>query len=372
MLKKKKILFVVPSLKRAGAQIQLVSLITALDQKIITPHLFTFEENTDQLPRIDQKTIKYYNRQRRFKYDIAPAREMAALIDRENIDVVHCTLQFSLLAGWLATKLAKSSPKLMVAVHTTLNRSLKDDIQEKLIYQWLMRRCDKVIFVCDNQRQFWIKKHSFLTRNSTFVYNGVDVSQYQPELFIDPGQKLLASLSIPKEASVLCCMARFSPEKGHRILLRAFAGLKGNPYLLLLGDGAGRNDIEQLSDQLDVRDRIRFLGNVSDVRPSLAASNMCVLASTAVETFSMAMLESMCMGVPVVATDIGGLSEAVFPGETGDIVPPGDMEGLRDALQKMLNHPDQMKIMGSNGRQLVLDKFSQESMVTNTEKILLA
>ena len=78
------------------------------------------------------------------------------------------------------------------------------------------------------------------------------------------------------------------------------------------------------------------------------------------------------MAVPVVATNIGGLSEAVFPGKTGDIVAPGDRDGLRNSLQNMLAHPNEIKTMGYNARRLVLDQFSQERMVTDTEKILLS
>jgi len=372
MSEPKKILFVIPSLKRAGAQIQLVNLINALDHRKFTRYLYTFEENIDQLSRIDKQNIRFYNRRRRYKYDIAPAREMASIIEREKIDIVHCTLQFALLQGWLATKLANRNPQLVVAVHTTLNRSLKDELQDRLLYQWIMRYCKRVIFVCDHQRKFWIDKYPSIDKNSVVVYNGVDVNHYQPALFSDAGKELRKSLSIPEEAQVICCMARFSPEKGHHILLRSFAELEASPYLLLLGEGPGRDEIEQLCDELGVMERVRFLGNVSDVRPALAASDLSVLASTAVETFSMAMLESMCMAVPVVATDIGGLSEAVFPGKTGDIVTPGDANGLQSALQKTLSTPNYIKKIGDNARQLVLDQFSQEKMVLNTERLLLS
>ena len=159
-------------------------------------------------------------------------------------------------------------------------------------------------------------------------------------------------------------------EKGHKYLIEAFAQLTTGAYLLLVGDGVIRPSIERLVRENNLEDRVRFLGELSDVRTVLAATDVTVLASTS-ETFSMAMLESMSMAVPMIATDTGGLSEAIIPDETGSLVPPLDANELAKVLSCFVSNRDYAASLGSRARKLVVEKFSKQSMVQETEKVLV-
>jgi glycosyltransferase involved in cell wall biosynthesis len=145
-------------------------------------------------------------------------------------------------------------------------------------------------------------------------------------------------------------------------LITAFGRLGGDVHLFLAGDGERRAAIELLVESSGLADRVHFLGNVADVRPLLKATDVSVLASTAVETFSIAMLESFAMGVPMVAPDIGGLSEAIFQGRTGWIFPAGDADGLTGLLEQAVHDRERLKAMGGHARALVEQKFSKEVM----------
>jgi len=202
------------------------------------------------------------------------------------------------------------------------------------------------------------------------VYNGVDPAAYEPRTARAGGAELRRRLGIAADSNVISCIAGLRPEKGHTFLFDAFAGLSGSPWLLLAGDGPERSRLENLTKGLRARDRVCFLGEVRDVRPVISASDVTVLASTAVETFSMAMLESMAMEVPVVATDIGGLSEAIHVGETGDLVPAGDASALRASLQRMLDGDDERRRMGLRGRELIAAEFSVHAMTHATDTLL--
>jgi len=147
--------------------------------------------------------------------------------------------------------------------------------------------------------------------------------------------------------------------------------LPSDIYLLLAGDGVTKTLIEKQVKENQLANRVKFLGELADVRPVLAATDVTVLASTAVETFSMAMLESMAMEVPMVATDIGGLSEAIIPGETGDLVSPKDIDALVKALSYYVSNRDYAASIGAKARSLVIEKFSKKSMVQETERVLL-
>ncbi len=370
-MSRKKLLFIVHSLRRAGAQTQLVDLVNNLSNERYEKHLFTIEPQMDLLDRLDQDNVRLYNKQRRFKYDLlSVAREIARVIDEQEIDLVHCTLQFPMLLGWIGTKMATRIPRFVTVVHTTHNRSTKTELQDRLLYQHLLRRCDRVFFVCEKQRDVWLRKYPRLKANSVVVHNGIDADFFAVQNSPKTLQPQRQDLAIADDDDVLCCIARFRPEKGHKHLLDAVAGLEPSPHLLLAGDGELQAEIENHADTLGIRERVHFLGSLPDVRGVLMASDLSVLASTAVETFSMTMLESMSMGVPVVATDIGGMSEAIVPGETGDLVPPGDADALREALARLLDDKEKLAVIGQRCRELVLERFTTDKMVSATDAVI--
>jgi glycosyltransferase involved in cell wall biosynthesis len=213
----------------------------------------------------------------------------------------------------------------------------------------------------------------FLRGKSEVIYNGIDPAFFDPEQAIDRGIALRERLGISKDAKVACCIARFQPEKGHLILLNAFKQVLShlqNGYLILAGDGILRAELEKCVQELGLADNVRFLGSVGDVRPVLAASDVSVIASTAVETFSIAMLESMSMKVPVVGTDIGGMSEAVIHGVTGFVVPVGDKDALAQTMLLALSNDEMRHSMGAAARNLVERSFTRAEMIEQTERVI--
>jgi glycosyltransferase involved in cell wall biosynthesis len=306
-----KILFVVPSLTRAGAEKQLVDLVNELSSDKFEKHLLCYETDRSLSEIVDRDSVVLHFENKTRKFDYRLVRRIADVIDSHAIDVVHCSLQNALLFGGLACRLSSRSVRLFGVIHTTINVDLKHELADRLLYQFLLRRCTEVWFVCHSQAQHWINKFAFLESKSCVIYNGVDSRSFVPDGTSKQADQLRPKYAIPTDAVVLSCVAGFRPEKGHDILLRAFKKVVNScphAYLALVGDGPTRTEVEQLADELGIRDQVLFLGRLDDVRPVLSISCCTILASTAVETFSIAMLESMSMGVPVVATDIGGAS----------------------------------------------------------------
>jgi glycosyltransferase involved in cell wall biosynthesis len=137
------------------------------------------------------------------------------------------------------------------------------------------------------------------------------------------------------------------------------------------GDGILRPAIAEQVQSMGLKNQVRFLGSVADVRPLLGLADLSVIASTAVETFSIAMLESMSMEVPLVATDIGGTSEAVIPDITGFLVPPDNVTALSLAILSAMTDERRLKNFGVHARQNVIDHFSSQVMVDQTNKLFL-
>jgi glycosyltransferase involved in cell wall biosynthesis len=173
---------------------------------------------------------------------------------------------------------------------------------------------------------------------------------------------------------VVICVAGFRVEKDHLTLLRAFhAVLRSHPdaVLRLVGDGPERPKAQALARELGIEPAVEFLGNRSDVEMLLPRASVFVLASFAVENLPFAVLEAMAAELPVVATDVGALSELVVDGQTGYLVPPRNAEALAAALGRLLASPAQARDMGRAGAEHLLHEFAYDGFLARLEEEVL-
>jgi glycosyltransferase involved in cell wall biosynthesis len=165
---------------------------------------------------------------------------------------------------------------------------------------------------------------------------------------------------------VIGSVGRLAPEKNQVAIVRAAAQLRrsgAEVRVLLAGDGPMREEIVSEAGRLGIEERVTLAGEVTDVRPLLAAMDVFVLPSTSVETFSNAALEAMAMSLPVVLSDIGGAREMVAEGTEGFIIPPGDDAALRHALEQFSCDPARRQRMAAAARARVEREFSFGRMV---------
>lgn len=161
----------------------------------------------------------------------------------------------------------------------------------------------------------------------------------------------------------LVMVARFSPQKDHELLLRSLAGLQDLSWTLdLLGDGPLLPRMKALARELGLENRVRFWGRRLDVATVLAEAQVFVLTSRW-EGLPLTILEAMRAGLPVVASDVGGVREAVVDGLTGFLVPRGDVSHLRERLGVLLTDPKLRVQMGMAARKRYEEHFTAERMV---------
>jgi glycosyltransferase involved in cell wall biosynthesis len=164
----------------------------------------------------------------------------------------------------------------------------------------------------------------------------------------------------------LIMVARFEPQKDHATLLQALGRLRNYPWELeLIGDGPLRPEMESLATSLAIRERVHFLGQRTDVAQRLADAQLSLLVSNW-EGFPLSILEAMRAGLPVVASGVGGVDEAVRNNETGFVVPRGDVELLKDRIERLLASPDLRTRLGRNGRLQYERQFTLDHLVANT------
>lgn len=216
---------------------------------------------------------------------------------------------------------------------------------------------DKVIVVAESEYNLAERFGVIRPRKMAIIHNGLP--DCNPPALADP------EIDPPQ----LTMVARFAEPKDHHTLLRALAGLKDLDWnLTLVGDGPGRVSAENLAADMGIKERVSFTGLREDVFRLLVESQVFILSSGR-EGFPLSILEAMRVGLPVVASKVGGVSEAVRDGENGFLFPPGDVDSLAEKLKQLLGNPSLRRKMGRAGRQRFLENFTLDQMVEKTMQV---
>lgn len=197
------------------------------------------------------------------------------------------------------------------------------------------------------------------------IHNGIPA----PHRYLDEETAALrAECAVPSDARLLCAVGRLSEQKNFALLLGALAGLRTRTWcLLLVGEGEQRESLERQAAELGIAEQTRFLGRRSDVPLIMQASDLLV-TSSAWEGFPYVIVEALACGLPIVATDVGGVREGVLNGETGSLVPAGDAQALTQAIGALIDDHATRTAMAENGRRLFHDRFRDESMLRRIDE----
>ncbi len=226
--------------------------------------------------------------------------------------------------------------------------------------RWLWPCADHILCNSNILKEFLVSRYGLPSARLTVVPNGVDTEFFHP----NPNGR-------PQAPPVLLSVARLVPDKDHDTLLGAFGHLSNRhpeAELWLVGNGPRRQALEQKVQNLGLGGRVKFLPGEQDLRHLYHQADLFVLSSMA-EALPNVVLEAMAAGLPVVATRVGGVPEAVVPEATGLLVSPRDETGLAAALGRLLDDPGARRTMGRRGRERVLENFSFAAMVVRHEEV---
>lgn len=360
------VLFIVNSLQFGGAEKHVVTLINQLDTRQFNISLLYLKNKTELISQLDVARVNKIICADLDKWlDISAVRRVGSLIDELRTDIVVCTNGYSLAYGVLGRRAAALSPRLIEVFHTTELNGWKQKLQMWL-YRPFFRISDLVIFVCNNQRDYWQERKLKLTASSV-IHNGINVDYFENRIPAQEILKLRQHFGFAKEDFIVGLCAVMRPEKAHGDLLQAIAELRKRSILvkaLLIGDGVERPNIERQIAELDLGDLVKISGFATDVRPYIAACDAMALVSHNVETFSLAALEAMALEKPMVMSRIGGATEQITHGENGFLYEKGDISALANAISQ-LSDKERCREMGWVARKNVVDNFSLPVM---TEK----
>jgi glycosyltransferase involved in cell wall biosynthesis len=357
------LLFIVNSLEVGGAEKQVVTLLNHLDSSHFRLHLAYLKPRDRLLPQLDTgklDTLTCCNVTR--GVEPRAVRQLADLIRAHRIDAVICTNMYSMLYGYLACARIRPRPKLATVFHTTLLRTYKEKAQ-MLLYRHLFRRSDLLIYVSENQRDRW-RDWGLRAAADAVVQNGIDVDYFSAAR-TPRHENFRASLGLTEADYVIGLCSGLRPEKAHGDLLHAIARLRERGIAakaLLIGEGPERPRIESLILELGLSEHVVITGLQEDVRPYIACCDVMTLVSHT-ETFSLAALESMALGKPLVMSDIGGASEQVVHGQTGLLFEPHDIAALIEQLTTLGSAALRAR-MGAAAERRVRELYSLRTMTS--------
>lgn len=300
-------------------------------------------------------------------FDRRAIRDLAAHISALRPHVVVAANAYALMYASLARQLCRTASRLVVTYHTTRLLNVKEHLQ-MLAYRPLFWAADCTVFLCRTQQQHWHRRGVF-SRRSEVIHNGIDIAYFceqQPAT----RARVRNALGLDDSDYVIGAAALLRKEKNLLQLVEAVARLRHQGLAaraLLIGDGEERQAIEARARALNIPDAILITGLQRDVRPYIAACDVMTLCSVT-ETFSLAALEAMALGKPVVLSDVGGASEMVVPRWNGMLFPVNDTDAYVEHLAA-LRDPALRAHMGSNARHLMERRFSATVMVDRYEML---
>ena len=287
------------------------------------------------------------------------------LIQKEGIDIVH---SHTLLNDALPAKFIGNIPKIQTE-HSSGFLMAVEEGKHKRLYKWLLRHADHMIGPSQELVDTVIKLGIGQDKTS-FISNGVDIERFNPKV---EGGEIREKYKIKPEEKVILCPRRLALKNGVWYLIKAIPHIikqNGNVKCLIVGDGSEMGKLSQEVIRLVVADRVIFAGRVpnSEMPKYYAASDVVVLPSLK-EATSIAGLEAMASGKPLVGTNVGGIPQIIADGETGILVPPRSPEELAYAIACLLNDDEKRAAMGLNARKRAESEFSWQIIARRTQNI---
>jgi glycosyltransferase involved in cell wall biosynthesis len=359
-----KILHIIDSGGLYGAEVMLINLMVAQQAMGLTPVLVSIGTPDCGSKAIERQasekglTVVPYRMQAGL--NVSGARALCRLGQREKATLFHSHgYKGNILLGLLPF-----SGRTLPLISTVHGWTWTGQLNRMMVYEWLdafsLRRIDHVVVVNKLMLQHR-RVRSLPAMRLSMVHNGMDFSANISDASCTLPSNHLEFLS---RRFTVVSVGRFSEEKGLVTLVHVIGDLIRGGHdlqLLLLGDGGLRGPLTSLTASLGITDRVFMPGHVSNVLPYLRRCQVFAMPSLT-EGLPMALLEAMYAEIPIVASRVGGIPEALLDGRAGMLIAPGQPDDLKQAIQHVYGLPTNLSAMVQLAKQHVQSEFSARSM----------
>jgi len=364
----------------AGTERQVLNLARGLDPSRFDVHFACLKRWGDCLEDIEatRRPLAEYRIDRLYGGNtLRQQLRFARDLRRRRMEVVHTYGFYTNVFGIPAARLA-GVPAIVASIRDTGDHLTA---AQRRVQRVACRLADHILVNADAIKQRLVED-GYNPDRITIIGNGIMLSRFRPG---DGEGRLRRELRLSPGTALVAVFARLSRLKGIEYFLEAAASVAarfpearfaivGESRVVQEGvviEGDYRRELEAHAARLGLGERVVFTGFRRDAPELMSEVTVSVLPSLS-EGLSNAVLESMAAGVPVVATAVGGNPEAVQHGVSGLLVPPRDAAALARAICALLEDRELAARMGEAGRQRVVERFSHERMVRDTEHFYLA
>jgi glycosyltransferase involved in cell wall biosynthesis len=307
--------------------------------------------------------IKIHSRKRRPGLDWKTILWLRRLIKSGDFDFVHCHQYSPYTYGWFAHW--GTGAKVVFTEH---GRFHPDQHRKKarLINPIIALTSHRLVAISAATREALIEYEYMPASKIAVIYNGITPLTVEE----DRKQELLTELGIQPGEVVIGTVARLDSVKNQPMMLQTTRALIDQGYkvrLLLVGDGLERENLEVITQQLNLNNAVIFTGFQSKPAEYLSLMDIFLLPSFT-EGTSMTLLEAMSLGISTVATRVGGTPEIAEDKETGFLIESNDLDAFTKAIKNLLDQPEERKKMGSAAKARFEDEFSVEQMVDQYQR----
>ena len=361
----KKILIISGALKLGGGQRQLMHLINRTDNKKfqISLYLFSFSGmHINDLPDHIELLNKSYPPSSKLYQKTLIIRR---IILNERPDIIYSNLAGSNIPSLLAQRLV---PKKLRAIQiaAVVNNPSKYSFYNNIMLKILLPFADKVIACADGVKSYIIENYNIDPYHVLIIHNSADLAIVRKQ-----SKEPIYHKWFKQDNIVLITVARLAQQKGCDILIRAFSLLieKYPVYLLIIGDGPERKNLESLATKLKITDRIDFLGFIKDSNAYVKKSDIFVLSSRW-EGMATVIIEAAAVKTPIIATNAPyGSSDVIEDGKDGFLVPVDNYKNLAEKIALLIEDRTTIDKFVNNAEHKVGLEFDARVMVSKYEML---
>jgi glycosyltransferase involved in cell wall biosynthesis len=353
---RKKIMFMNYSLDIGGAEIMILELVKGLNKRYFDVSICSMSDKNVLKPEFEKIDIPVFICPKKTGFDWKSIPKILAILKDNKIDLLHTHDFPTWLYGGLASLLAPGC-RLVHTQHSNIESKRKIPSSFKRVLSLLTK---EIIAVNDQVGDFLYKDGYSPKSKLHILYSGINI----------PGEEIIKQ-KIESNDIRFVITARLAKAKNHEYLIKSFAKLckkHDKATLSIIGDGLLRKSLNDLVSQLEMEEKIYFLGQVLNAKTKLVDYDVFVLTSIS-EGLSFSLLEAMAYRLPIIATDVGGNGMLVDHGENGLLVESNNEQQLVEAMETLLLDREKRERMGQKSQQKVKSKFSHERMLKEYEAI---
>ncbi|HEX8941555.1 MAG TPA: N-acetyl-alpha-D-glucosaminyl L-malate synthase BshA [Gemmatimonadaceae bacterium] len=300
-------------------------------------------------------------------YDLALAVRMHEVVLDHGLDLLHCHYAIPhATSAWIAKEMLRPTRpdiRVVTTLHGTDITIVGQDPSFKPITKFSIEKSDGLTAVSQ-----YLQTETLTTFGCTACRIEVIPNFVDPEVYDRSRYTSILDGQVDSDTRVLMHVSNFRAVKRVKDVVRVFGRVAEEipSVLVMVGDGPDRVHAEAEARELGLHEKVFFLGKIESVAPLLAGADLFLLPSAS-ESFGLSALEALACGVPVIATNAGGLPEVVRNGETGFLCPVGDVDAMSAAAVAILRDADRWQSMSMRAATDARERFSLDSIVAEYE-----